>query len=65
LFLWLVIVGTGVVFKNIPLTGVLIIVGTWVIAYFFPTITIVAVSVLQTIIGIMLMYNGRKKEDFG
>jgi hypothetical protein len=64
LFLWLVIVGIGVVFKNIPLTGVSIIIGTWAIAYFFPTITVVSASVLQTLIGLLLIYNGRKKEDF-
>ena len=64
LFIWIFLIGGGLALKNVPLTGIFIIAGTWAIAGFFPTITIVSASVLQTLIGISLIYNGRKKEDF-
>lgn len=64
LFIWIFLIASGLALKNVPLVGVAIIVGTWTIWFFFPSITIVSASVLQTLIGISLIYVGRKKEDF-
>jgi hypothetical protein len=64
LFLWIAIIGVGISFKNVPLTGILIIIGTWLIFFNFPSIALGSISVLQTVIGVSLLYLGRKKEDF-
>lgn len=64
LFLWIGLISITLMFKNVPLTGVSIIAGTWILFFFFPNITIGSASALQTILGLNLIYIGRKKEDF-
>jgi len=64
LFLWVLLIGGSLMLKNVPLTGVAITVGAWVLLYIFPSILLTSVAVLQTLIGISLVYIGRKKEDF-
>lgn len=64
IFIWIFIIGGAIMLKNIPLVGVGFILGSWSLVFFFPTAIIVSVAVLQTIIGINIVYVGRKKEDF-
>lgn len=64
LFIWLFIIGGSLMLKNVPLAGISIILFSWLLVYFFPNITITSGAVLQTMIGLSLIYVGRKKEDF-
>lgn len=64
-FVWIFLLGGSLMLKNVSLTGVAIVIGAWAIWFFFPSGLIVSVAVLQTVLGINLVYLGRKKEDFG
>ena len=65
IFVWIFLIGGSMMLKNISLTGMVIIVGAWVLWAFFPSGIMVSVAVLQTVLGANLIYLGRKREDFG
>ena len=64
IFIWIFLLAGSLMLKNVSLTGIAVVVGAWVLWFFFPSGIMVSVAVLQTVIGANIIYVGRKKEDF-
>jgi 5-hydroxyisourate hydrolase-like protein (transthyretin family) len=64
LLIYILVIGVGLYSANLPLTGILLIMASIVQAILFPTAGIIGFSVLQILLALNLIFNGRKKQDF-